>query len=200
VNEYCYKINKYANPGGCSFKSFRQIADHCLPIYGFCLLVFRTGRPGIFHICIALYIRSLNFLTMKKKWVIGIMLLCLGQFVVAQSNKQKAEETIRKYWFVLLTKGPNRDQDSTTKAKLQNAHLANIDKLYNEGKIKVAGPFGDGGDWQGIFIFDAASKEEVETLVKQDPAVAAGRLLYTIKPWYTAPIGSFVPGKPQKNL
>ena len=110
---------------------------------------------------------------------------------------KKPEEQIRKYWFVLLTAGDNRAQDSASAAKLQEGHLNNINRLYNEGKIKVAGPFGEPGDWKGLFIFDCPTKEEVETLLKTDPAVAAGRLNYQIKAWYTAPIGSFVPGKPK---
>lgn len=104
---------------------------------------------------------------------------------------------IRQHWFVLLTKGPNRSQDSATAAKIQNGHLANIMRLYKEGKIKVAGPFGEEGDWQGIFIFDCEKKEEVEQLLKTDPAISAGRLNFEIHSWWTAPMGSFVPGKPK---
>ena len=111
-----------------------------------------------------------------------------------------AHEQISRYWFVMLTKGAERSQDSVTAAKIQSGHLANIGRLYNEGKIKVAGPFGEEGDWLGIFIFDCESKEEVETLLKSDPAIAAGRLAYLVKPWYTAPIGSFVHGKPKEPV
>lgn len=119
----------------------------------------------------------------------------------AQQDKTQKEEfpQIRKYWFVLLKAGPNRTQDSATAIEIQKGHMSNIDRLYYEGKIKVAGPFGEPGDWKGIFIFDAESKEEVENLLKTDPAVSAGRLAYEIKPWYTSPIGSFVPGKPKKE-
>jgi uncharacterized protein len=122
-------------------------------------------------------------------------------FTAAMANaqidpKRKPEEQIRRYWFVMLTKGENRAQDSATAAKLQEGHLTNINRLYNEGKIKVAGPFGGGGDWLGLFIFDCATQHEVDSLLKTDPAIGAGRVNYNIKPWYTAPIGSFVPGKP----
>jgi uncharacterized protein len=121
-------------------------------------------------------------------------------FCQKSQNNKTPEPQIRQYWFVLLTKGENRSQDSLTAVKLQEGHLANIKKLYSEGKIKVAGPFGEEGDWQGIFIFDCKTKEEVEKLLQTDPAIAAGRMLFQIKPWYTAPIGSFVPGKPKKPL
>lgn len=128
------------------------------------------------------------------------MFLNVAAFAQQDSTKPvKLEEQIRQYWFVMLTKGSNRTQDSATAAKIQAGHLANIDRLYEEGKIKVAGPFGDKGNWLGIFIFDCATKEEVETLLATDPAVSSGRLAYDIRPWWTAPIGSFKPGKPEKT-
>lgn len=128
--------------------------------------------------------------------------LLIFQQTIAQNNTaaKKPEEQIRKYWFVMLIKGPNRNQDSATAAKIQEGHMSNMVRLYNDGKLKVAGPFGDGKDWQGIFIFDCPSKEEVEHLLKTDPAVSSGRLICDIRPWYTSPIGSFIPGKPQQAL
>lgn len=132
---------------------------------------------------------------MKKILCLVLLLLVIQQ--VQSQNNPKPEEQIRKYWFVMLLKGPVRNQDSATAAKIQRGHLDNMDKMYYDGKLKVAGPFGDGKDWQGIFIFDCATKEEVEALLKTDPAIAAGRLIADIRPWYTAPTGSFVPGKPK---
>jgi uncharacterized protein YciI len=139
---------------------------------------------------------------MKKFIPIVSLLLPLffASGVYGQEKKEKKEEEqIRKYWFVMLLKGPNRSQDSVTAAKIQKAHLDNINRLYNEGKIKVAGPFGDRGDWLGIFIFDCETKEEVEKLLQTDMAVSSGRLAYDIRPWYTAPTGSFEPGIPKKK-
>ena len=121
-----------------------------------------------------------------------------AQNKTAAKAKPKLENQIRQYWFVMLIKGDNRTQDSATAAKIQEGHMANINRLYYEGKLKVAGPFGDDGDWRGIFIFDCATKEEVEQLLKTDPAVAAGRLAVDIHPWWTAATGSFAPGKPKQ--
>ena len=112
--------------------------------------------------------------------------------------KPKLENEIKQYWFVMLTAGNNRTQDSATAAKIQKGHMANINRLYYEGKLKVAGPFGDEGNWKGIFIFDCKTKEELVTLLNTDPAIAAGRLAYEIHPWWTAATGSFVPGIPKK--
>ena len=134
---------------------------------------------------------------MKK--IVALILVCSLIYTSAFSQQEKKlEEQIRQYWFVMLTAGNNRNQDSDTAAKIQRDHLANINRLYNEGKLKVAGPFGDEGKWIGLFIFDCETKEEVEKLVKTDPAIAAGRLNYEIHPWWTAATGSFTPGKPAK--
>lgn len=144
-------------------------------------------------------------MTALKQFLILLTgILAIGFSSNAQ-NKSKApkdapENTIRKYWFVMLIRGNNRTQDSATAAKLQEGHMANINKLYYEGKLKVAGPFGDDGAWRGIFIFDAATKEEVVHLLDTDPAIAAGRLAYEIHTWYTAPIGSFKEGKPARPV
>jgi uncharacterized protein len=140
---------------------------------------------------------------MKRSLFFSILLF-VTTISFAQQKQEKLEDQIRQYWFVMLMKGPNRTQDSATAAKIQQGHMANINRLYYEGKLKVAGPFGDGGNWQGIFIFDASAegcktKEQMELLLKTDPAIANGRLVYELKPWYTASTGSFVPGSPEKK-
>jgi len=147
----------------------------------------------------------INIIDMNKKHFLVTLsfLACLVAYGQSVNKQKKPEDMIRRYWFVLLTKGENRSQDSITAAKIQEGHLANIQKLYGEGKIKVAGPFGDEGDpkeWQGLFIFDCETKEEVEKLLLTDPAVVAGRLVYQIKAWYTFPTESFRPGKPKEAL
>lgn len=122
-----------------------------------------------------------------------------GKTINNYTDTVKMKNQIRKYYFVMLLKGNNRSQDSLTAVKLQEGHMANISRLYYEGKLKVAGPFGDDGNWRGIFIFDCATEEEVRKLLDTDPAINAGRLSYEIHPWYTTPMGSFKPGKPGKS-
>ena len=141
---------------------------------------------------------------MKKLYffytIISLVIISQKGFCQKNTASQTPESRVRQYWFVMLTAGNNRMQDSIEAAKIQEAHMANIKHLFNEGKLKVAGPFGDEGKWIGLFIFDCPTKEEVEKLVKTDPAVSSGRLAYEIHPWWTAAIGSFVPGKPLKQL
>jgi len=134
---------------------------------------------------------------MKKLFLFLIVMLAAVASFAQAKKKTAAAPAIKQYWFVMLTKGKNRDQDSATIAKLQDGHINSINSLYKAGKLKVAGPFGDEGDWQGIFIFDCPTKEEVIALLKKDPAIAAARLDFEIHPWYTMPTGSFAPGKPK---
>jgi len=121
--------------------------------------------------------------------VLGIFMLMNALIVKSQQSQSKHandQTELKQYFFVMLTKGPHRNQDSATAAKIQDGHLSNIRRLGSLGKILVAGPFGDDGDWLGIFIFDCKTREEVEAYLKTDPAIAAGRLNYDIRPWWTA--------------
>ena len=103
-----------------------------------------------------------------------------------QATKPKYE--MKEYYFVMLTKGARRDQitDTNVLNSLQAGHMANMTKMHEAGKLMVAGPFGDEGNWRGLFIIDAKDKAEVEKLLSEDPAIAAGRLDYEIHSWWTA--------------
>lgn len=122
-------------------------------------------------------------------------------FAQDQNGKPKRpEDQIEQYWFVLLKTGPKTDFDSSARAKLFQGHMANINRLYYDGILKVAGPFGkNASTWRGIFILDCKTKEEAEKIVSSDRAVAAGLFAVDIVPWYSAPIGSFAHGKPEKK-
>lgn len=116
-------------------------------------------------------------------------------------KKDKSPETkIEQYWLVILKTGSKKtDIDSATRSELFKGHMANIERLYYDGVLKVAGPFGKNDfKWRGLFIFDCKTKEEVEKLVASDPTVAAGIFDVDIVPWYGEPIGSFKHGKPDK--
>ncbi len=94
------------------------------------------------------------------------------------------EYGMRNYVLALLKAGPNRNQDSLAAARLQQAHLENIQKLGEEGKLVLAGPFMDDAEIRGIYIFDTASIEEAQAWTETDPAIRAGRLAMELHPWY----------------
>lgn len=88
------------------------------------------------------------------------------------------------YVMAFLKRGPNRSQDSLEAARLQRAHLDNIGKMAEEGKLVVAGPFLDDNEIRGIYIFNVKTVEEARQLTATDPAIKAGRLEMELHPWY----------------
>lgn len=106
--------------------------------------------------------------------------------IKAQQTPPKADEPqMKQYYFVMLKRGPNHSQDAETTKKLQEGHMAHLNKMAEMGKLNVAGPFGDDGDWRGILIFKSGTLEEIKVLVEQDPMIKIGRLTYEIHPWWS---------------
>jgi uncharacterized protein YciI len=83
-----------------------------------------------------------------------------------------------------LSRGPKWTPEKTpATAALQEAHMANINRLAETKKLVMAGPFGDNGILRGIFVFKVASLAEAKELAETDPAVKAGRLAIDVRPW-----------------
>jgi len=85
-----------------------------------------------------------------------------------------------------LKKGPNRkegDGETPQVQELQQAHLANINRLAGLKKLIAAGPFGDDGNLRGIFVFRVASLQEAQELTSTDPMIKIGRLVLELHPW-----------------
>lgn len=94
---------------------------------------------------------------------------------------------MKQYWFVMLKRGPKRDQPADEAAKLQAGHMANIEAHAANGQLQIAGPFMDDGDWRGIFILDVPDRAAAQTMCDKDPAVQAGRLVCELHPWLSQP-------------
>ena len=105
-------------------------------------------------------------------------------FIPAQ-EKDPEKPVMKNYFMVFLKKGVQRNQDSVEVEKIQKAHLENINKLVQTGKLNIAGPFLDDGDLRGIFVFDVPTLEEAKSLTETDPAIKSGRLSYEIHPFMT---------------
>lgn len=91
---------------------------------------------------------------------------------------------MKQYVLAYLKRGPVRSQDSAEAAALQKAHLENIGRLAEEGKLVLAGPFLDNGDIRGIYIFNVTTIEEARELTATDPSIQQGRLVMELHPWY----------------
>jgi uncharacterized protein len=101
------------------------------------------------------------------------------------AKKLDADEIgMKRYVIAFLKSGPVKLTDSTQRAELQKAHLKNIGKMAEEGKLIVAGPFLDNQPLRGIYIFNTTTLEEAQKLTETDPAVKAGTLIMELHPWY----------------
>ena len=89
-----------------------------------------------------------------------------------------------QYVMAFLLTGDSTDIDSARRAELSSGHMANIRRMASEGDLVLAGPFLDGGELRGIYIFDVKTIEEAEALTKTDPAVQAGVFKFEMHPWY----------------
>ncbi|MGC4128143.1 MAG: YciI family protein [Bergeyella sp.] len=94
---------------------------------------------------------------------------------------------MKNYFLVILKTGENDSKitDKNKRSELFKGHFSNMKKLSDEGKLTIAGPFGDNNlQYRGIFIFNTKTKEETENFLKDDPTVREGIFDYEILPWY----------------
>lgn len=117
-------------------------------------------------------------LTMPPTWA-------ATQFDAQRAAKAGADEYgMKPYVMAFLKRGPNRDRSKAQAEQLQRAHLDNITRLANEGKLVLAGPFLGDGELRGMYIFNVATVEEAKVLTETDPAIQAGSLVLELLPWY----------------
>jgi uncharacterized protein YciI len=87
----------------------------------------------------------------------------------------------------VIRKGPTWGTGTPAeRQRIQDGHLANIRRMTQTGKLVVAGPF-ESEELRGLFIFGVSSTAEAQELLKDDPAVAAGRLAVDLYQWYAPP-------------
>jgi uncharacterized protein len=109
----------------------------------------------------------------------------ISDFNEALAMELGADEMgMKTFILAFLKAGPIRDQDSATVIEIQKGHMANINRLAEEGKLVLAGPFLDGGEYRGIFVFNVETLEEAQALTDTDPAIQSGRLIMELHPWY----------------
>ncbi|HEX3080854.1 MAG TPA: YciI family protein [Puia sp.] len=123
-------------------------------------------------------------------------LICLVKAQTGTNNQTTSYDSVlakklgadqygmKHYVMAFLKTGPNQITDSLKRIELQKAHLKNIIRLANEGKLIVAGPFLDDQPVEGIFIFNVETIEEAKALTYTDPAIQSGELVMELRPWY----------------
>ena len=106
---------------------------------------------------------------------------------------------MRSYVLVILRTGPTRVPDGDARKAMFAGHMANIRRLSDEGKLVLAGPFGDkDGDWRGLFVFALADIEEAKALVATDPVIVQGEMVAEYHSWYGSAANVLLPGLHQR--
>lgn len=128
-----------------------------------------------------------------KKTILLLLLCAFGVSVASAqasydeplARKLGADEYgMKKYVLAFLKTGPVKIEDKAERMKVQKEHLRNMNRLAEEGKLIVAGPFLDGKENKGILIFNVESMEEAQKLAESDPGVKAGIFALELHPWY----------------
>lgn len=111
-------------------------------------------------------------------------------------NETEAHELAKSmdravYYVYLLKKGPTWSPDPTPEIEaLQEAHLANLHRLGEEGKLVLNGPLLDAfqlsGEIRGIGVLKAGSLAEAQEWIGTDPMVRVGRLVFELHAWMVA--------------
>ena len=95
------------------------------------------------------------------------------------------EYGMKKYVIAFLYRGDKvQEYTEEQRAEIQAGHMANINRLAEEGKLVMAGPFFGNEELRGLFFFAVESLEEAQKLTASDPAIEAGVLKMDLKEWY----------------
>lgn len=93
------------------------------------------------------------------------------------------ERGMRQYIMCFLKTGPLKVDDAK-RAELMKGHFAMINRAAELGKLVVAGPFVDGGEFRGIYVFDVKTVEEAKALTETDPSIKEEYFKVEFVKWY----------------
>jgi uncharacterized protein YciI len=92
---------------------------------------------------------------------------------------------MKNYILVILKTGDKEITDTKERGEIFAGHMKNIQKMADEGKLVVAGPFEpNSNNYRGLYIFNVPTVEEAKALTESDPAVKSGLMKAEFYPWY----------------
>ncbi|MBO8172296.1 MAG: hypothetical protein H0Z33_10435 [Bacillaceae bacterium] len=71
--------------------------------------------------------------------------------------------------------------DAEKNRQVRPAHLDYVNRLYEEGKILMAGPFTDGKG--GMVVYEAPDIETAKKLAENDPVIVEGARTLELREW-----------------
>jgi uncharacterized protein YciI len=131
-----------------------------------------------------------------QKAILTLLLITNCNVLFSQEIKSTYDEKLAKslnadeygmkqYVFCILKTGSNTTASPEERSNLFKGHMANINRLAQEGKLVVAGPFmKNERNYRGIYIFNVSTIEDAKTLVNSDPAVKENIFETEMTLWY----------------
>lgn len=141
---------------------------------------------------------------MKKQLLVTVLFLFSLSSISQQVNSEydsllarrlgADEYGMKNYVFVILKTGPTVLEPGAKRDSLFRGHMANINRLASEGKLVVAGPFGENQlTYRGLFILNVRTIEEAKVLLDTDPTVKEKIFETELIPWYgSAALGEYL--------
>jgi hypothetical protein len=84
----------------------------------------------------------------------------------------------RPYCVLILKSGPLRDQPDAEQIHWE--HTRYLFQLCAAGKLAITLPVMDNTELMGVGVLNIADLDEAHDLLKQDPNIKAGRLVYEV--------------------
>ena len=94
------------------------------------------------------------------------------------------EHGMRQYVLVILKTGPTPMPRGKQRDEMFKGHFANIQRLADQGKLALAGPFDGVDGWRGMFIFAVKDIAEAKLLTATDPVIANGEMIAEYHEYY----------------
>ena len=124
--------------------------------------------------------------TLGRLLTILSLLLTISPAVLSQ---QEPAHKLVEFHMALLKHGPKWTAAENAETKrLHQEHVKYVLSLLDAGKAIIAGPFTDGGEIDGVFVFRAKSADEAKAWAEADPSVAAGFRIVEMHPWWSEDI------------
>ena len=110
--------------------------------------------------------------------------LLLAFFLAAPAAAAEMPPNMTTYFFGVLMKGPKWSaEDTPERTKIQEGHMAHLGAMWKAGKLVLAGPIAEDGDWRGVLIYRTKTLDEAQRFADDDPAVKTGRIVVKMRPW-----------------
>jgi len=122
---------------------------------------------------------------MKRLITLAIAAALAGPTAARIQEVSAPPPGMETYYLGLLNRGPAWTPEETPETRrIQEGHMANINRMADLGALVAAGPIEGDHDLRGIFIFRVKTAGEARVLAGADPAIKAGRLTLELHPWW----------------